>query len=329
MDNMQEEIVFSVERVAPASGISSPVVVVGLPRSGSSFLAHSLSELPEYYVFDDLSLINRPIARKAKNQTLSEADIDELLTFLGWQIRARLRYGLYAIPRIEENDIERLNVALKTAFASHPGTVWDLQEEWIFRLASAENASQWGFKMPRAFLSADDVFSNHQTARMVFIMRQPEDVLASYKNMPMEKGGDGDPRRYHPIFYALYWRLAARSYLKLRQTYKNRILLVRFDEFVQNPVKVTNHIAQFLETEPLQDIEPPKRQNTSYRKGAKIELTGLEFRIVSLICRTEMKKLGFQPKECPPSIAPSDFLDLARSTFVSLRFRLWQSRRRK
>ena len=34
----------------------SPVVVVGLPRSGSSFLSYVISQIDDWYVFDDLYL---------------------------------------------------------------------------------------------------------------------------------------------------------------------------------------------------------------------------------------------------------------------------------
>ncbi|WP_107666876.1 hypothetical protein [Cyanothece sp. BG0011] len=36
-----------------------PVIVVGLPRSGSSFLAHTLSTLKDWYVFDDLMIYQK------------------------------------------------------------------------------------------------------------------------------------------------------------------------------------------------------------------------------------------------------------------------------
>ena len=47
---------FSSQPVTAKDTHSAPVIVVGMPRSGSSFLSHVLSQLPGWYVFDDLYL---------------------------------------------------------------------------------------------------------------------------------------------------------------------------------------------------------------------------------------------------------------------------------
>lgn len=274
------DLVYATMRLWPERSGTMPAIVVGLPRSGTSFLSQALSQLPDYYVFDDLYVITHSAALKAGNSALSSEQLEQLLFFLGWQIRARHRFGSYAMPAVEDERAEDLNDALRESFHKSPGTVLDLQAEWLLRLALAQGARNWGFKMPKAFLKAPQLFEAYDGAQLIFMMRQPEDVLSSYKNMPDDPTGDGNPRRYHPLVYAFYWRFAARSFEKMSQRFRGKVHLVRFHEFVADPLAQTNRLAEVLKTEPIQQLEKPPKPNSSYgSKGSKTArgpLTGLE-----------------------------------------------------
>lgn len=318
-----ERQVFAATRLWPDLSGDTPVIVVGLPRSGTSFLSHALSQLPDYYVFDDLYLITQPAARRAGDAVLSAVQLDKLLYFLGWQIRARHRFGSYAIPAVEDARAEDLNDALRKSFLKRPGTALDLQAEWLLRLAIAQGARNWGFKMPKAFLQAPRLVAAYDGAQLVFMMRQPEDVLASYKNMPTDPTGDGDPRRYHPLVYALYWRLAANSFRKLSIRFPGKTHLVRFHEFVADPLAQTNSLADQIGTAPARQIVKPLNPNSSYRekdtKVARKPLSGLEARLIRHICGRQIEALGFEKRPLPP-LALSDITDLIRSTSTWLVF---------
>lgn len=316
-----EALVFGDTRQWSADAKDAPVVVIGLPRSGTSFLSHVLTQLPDYYVFDDLYLLTQPEAKRAGDGPISESAMEKLLFFLGWQIRARHRFGAYATPAVSEDRAEDLNDALRESFRKDPGNVLELQAEWLTRLARAKGARQWGFKMPKAFLQTDRLFSAYPGVQMICLMRQPEDVLSSYKNMPVEVGGDGDPRRYHPLVYAFYWRLAARSYQKAAKTYPDRVHLVRFHEFIADPLATANQVAAYLGTEPAAEIIQPEKPNSSYKQGKKRPLTGLEARLIRLICGSEIAALGFETRDAP-SFALSDLWDFLRSSLVCSGFHL-------
>ena len=318
-----EADVFGETRLWSPSADEAPVVIIGLPRSGTSFLSHVLTQLPDYYVFDDLYVLTQPAAKKAGNEPLSVSALEELLFFLGWQIRARHRFGLYAIPEVSEERAEDLNDALRETFRKAPGNVLELQAEWLVRLARAKGAGQWGFKMPKAFLQTKRLFEAYPGVKMICLMRQPEDVLSSYKNMPLEVGGDGDPRRYHPLIYAFYWRLAARKCLEAEATYPGRVHMVRFHELIADPLATANEIAALLETEPAAEIHQPEKPNSSYKGGdrKKRPLTGLEARLIRLICGREIERLGFETRESP-AFKLADLADFLRSTFVCAAFHI-------
>ena len=48
--------------IVASRGSGQPLIIVGLPRSGTSFLAHVLSAIDDWYVFDDLYCVQKAMA---------------------------------------------------------------------------------------------------------------------------------------------------------------------------------------------------------------------------------------------------------------------------
>lgn len=297
-----------------------PLIVVGLPRSGSSFLSHILSQLPDWYVFDDLYIHRR--ANELQVQTpLTPEDLEKLVHFMGWQIRARTRFGLYAIPNVTEDEVSDMDAALVQAFTDTPGSWAELQEDWMRRLATRADCTQWGYKMPGAFRQIPALLQHYPQARFMFIMRNPYKVLASYKHMPKDHH-DGDRRRYHPLAYAYYWRMAVRSYLAQRDRLGNRLMLVQFEDLVGTPQETAERIATFLDVPAPAQVHVPEKPNTSFDKPrAAARLTGLETWLVNIIAQRELQALGYAPEK--PAFKLSDMTDFAA---ITGRFGWYQAR---
>lgn len=290
-----------------------PLIVVGLPRSGSSFLSHILSQVPDWYVFDDL-YTQRQAGRLRVKTPMVAKDLGGMMFYLGWQIRARLRFGLYAIPNVTEDEVPAMDAALIQAFTDRPGTWAELQEEWMRRLATRAGCARWGYKMPGAFRQIPQLRDHYPQARFMFIMRNPYKVLASYKHMPATSQ-DGNPRRYHPIAYAIYWRMAVRAYLAYRDTLGDRLTLVQFEDLVGQPQQTATRIADFLGATPPQNVHVPEKPNTSFDAGGKKvsrDLTGLERWILNRVAHKEMAALGYDMQ--PARVRPGDFWDILRVT---------------
>jgi hypothetical protein len=319
MTTAPADIMFKPTRTDPSEFGAAPVVVVGMPRSGSSFMSHLLSQFSDYYVFDDLYTI--PKSRELKlNNPLTAKDLDKILFFLGWQIRARLRFGLYAIPNVKDEEVDVMNNALKQAFLEKPGSVLDLQREWWHRLAARSSARKWGFKLPKAFLYSEELRAQYPDLKVVVLLRQPNDVLASYKFIP-ETSHDGDPGRYHPLFYALYWRLAAKHALRLQRDHPDSTLFIPFHDLTKTPEDVAAKIGTFLDQPTPEKIDLPERPNSSHSgDGQRKEITGLEAWLVNVICGSLIERLGFKRRKA--SIKISDIPDFFRTTVTFVRFRL-------
>lgn len=308
-----------------ASSTEPPLIVVGLPRSGSSFLSHILSQIEDWYVFDDLYLQDKAQEIGAVG-ALRDDHLDQLLHFLGWQIRARLRFGLYAIPRVEEDEIEAMNAALKATFSGQGATWSDLQREWLARLAHRHGCNRWGYKKPKAFRSISMLRQRYPGARFIWLMRHPHDVLASYKHMK-PSSGDGNPDQYHPVAHAIYWRMAANAYFSAKAKLGDDVSLVRFDDLIRSPQEVAFDLADFLGTVRPAKIETPRRSNSSFSGDEKrAAVSGLEAKIINLICWPVASRMGFSQRSAPISLKdPGDFLSrslrFARYRLVNRRFR--------
>lgn len=309
---------FAPVRVARDGVDRKSVIVVGLPRSGSSFLSHVMSQIPDWYVFDDLYL-QRAAQEQGATGPLDAAALDRLLYFLGWQIRARKRHGLYAIPAMEEDEVEPMNAALKSVFDGQGLTWWDLQEEWLVRLAARSACTNWGYKMPGAFRRLDEILDTYPDMKAVFLMRSPDKVLASYKHM-RDDSGDGDSAQYHPVAHAIYWRMAARAWQAAKRRYPDRAMLVRFEDLVADPTATARDLSLFLGAEAPEKVLAPERTNTSYKAGQKRDLTSTELAILRRLCAPEAAALGF-PALPEGGVRPADLADLLGTSARFLAFR--------
>jgi len=141
-------------------------------------------------------------------------------------------------------------------------------------------------------------------------------VLSSFKHV---KGEGHDKKRYHPIIYSLYWRSAVRTYIK----YKNNknIEKILFEDLINNFIDAKISLNQFLDTT-ISNLEINKLgNNSSFKKGKQKEISESEIWLCQIICKNEMKYLGYQPIKADLKL--KDILELLR---VSITFSLFQTK---
>lgn len=303
---------FAETRLARDGQARKSVVVVGLPRSGSSFLSHVLSQIPGWYVFDDL-LFRRQVADVRATVTMSDRKLERLIDFLGWQVWARLKHGQYSVPNADRSEIPGMKAALYATFAGKNLTWLDLQEEWLVRLSARSGCLNWGFKSPHESRHIDELFTAYPDMKAIFIMRAPEKVLASYKHMPVDSG-DGHPDNYHPVTHAYIWKRAADSFAKASARYPGRLMLVRFEELVADPAEVAKAISRFLGTPAPETVSVPPRPNTSFSGGRVMGLTGFEHRLAHAIIGGRRAELGFPEPSGRVPVSAGDLGDLTATT---------------
>jgi len=306
---LRQETIFATEILsADVRNGNAPLILVGLPRSGSSFLSDLISQSGYYYVFDDLYL-----QRRAENlgvsKTVTSEQFEKLLFFLGWQIRARIRFKNYAVPKMLQDDVEPMNSALREAYGDDLPEWYNLQKEWLTRLALLNGCTHWGYNLPGAFLSIDKLQQYYPDANFLFLFRSPERVLASYKHITKDNQ-DGDPRQYHPLVYSLYWKKSVSVYQALKTQFPDNVTYVTFEDIIADPVQKLQDIGLFFGFE-SKNIVKSAGANSSF-SGKRKSLNGLEISLLKVIAGKEIKELDYEiPNE---DIKLSDFLDLIKTT---------------
>jgi hypothetical protein len=272
-----------------------PVVVVGLPRSGSSFLSHSLCQLEDWYVFDDLYPYQRAKAFKIDVAgQMNPKQFKKLLFSLCWQARSQIKYNYdFFSTNCTLEDIDRFEQAMQTTFAEQSVYWSQFLEEWLMRLALHNHRHHWGYKTPQDFTNMDKLTDLFPGIRFIFIMRNPTKMMNSMKNLPMQKGGDGDPRQYHPIVYSLYWKMAYQKVQQFIQAGRAPVQIIKFEDLVKNPEEQAQVIADFLGTTVSTNLSI-EQKNSSFKTTKQQEFTPTESWLCQqLIGNTVLHSAGY------------------------------------
>ncbi len=295
-----------------------PVVIVGLPRSGSSFLAHVTSQLNNWFIFDDLYLYREAKAINAIDNPLTADQLDKLIYFLGWQIRARINFGVFCIPDMTLDEVDQMNYALQETFKNNPVYWHELQNEWMTRLCINQGCQYWGYKAPQDFQLTDILDKAYPGIKYIFLYRDPRKMLRSLKYVRDE---DGKPEQYHPIIYSHYWKKAIQIMEKLRHKIPERLLAISYEGLAKNPQDYAQKIADYLGTSITSQIDI-KQTNSSFKSSSDQRITPTEEKICELITKPYLAQQGYLDEE--GIFRFCDIPDLIKTSFI---FAMYQFRR--
>ncbi len=294
------------------------MIVVGLPRSGSSFLAHLMSQMGDYYIFDDLYVTQQARAIKAKGP-LTPEQFAVLLNYLCWQIRARIRFEEnYFKPQATWDDVDRMEESLKQTYAEIPVTWDELTEEVLTRLARYHGRSQWGYKCPGDFQVMEDLRKTFPDVRFVAIMRDLRKVCSSKKFVPKQ---DGEAGEYHVLAYAIYWRMAYRKIMAFRDGGTAPIHMIRFEDLTSSTEDELARLAAYLDTEVKREVQT-QTVNTSFKGKQRREITPTERWICHRVAAAELAEAGY-----PVDAGRFRFVDLPHLAVQSAVFAMMHARR--
>lgn len=307
---------FSLTSVVKQS--TSPVVVVGLPRSGSTFLSSVLSALDSWYVFDDLYLYQMVKGLQAEG-ILNSEQLQELVERLGWTVRARVKFEQHFLkPQCTWEDVDRMVEAVLETFKEQSLYWHELLEEWLMRLALHHGKTRWGYKTPQDFMHMDLLTKIFPDIRFIFIVRDPLKVMASMKYVNQQ---DGKPQQYHPLAYALYWKMAYEKVHKFINSKKAPVHVVKFEDLVADPHTEAKHLANFLGTTLSSQISN-KGSNTSFASHKRREITKTEAWICEYTAGKTIKLAGYNLQGAYPRLK-----DLPDLLATSTKFLLYQIQR--
>jgi hypothetical protein len=293
-----------------------PVIVVGLPRSGSSYLSHVLSCMDDWFIFDDLYPYQKAASLGISSQdnlAKDSAKLAEYINQLAWQLRAKIKFERnFQVPNITLKDTFEIEEALLETFRNRTSITWyEVLEEWMTRLALHSGKRHWGYKTPQDFMHMDELSDLFPEVKFIYILRDPRKVMSSFKNLPRIKthgSQDGESRQYHPVVYALYWKTAYEKVKDFSRRKRAPIEVVKFEDLIQKPEAVAERLAAFLGTTVSGDVAS-NSVNSSFKSGNFRSLTPTEIMICEKIAGEPMQAEGYQLSHS--SFRIRDLFDLA------------------
>jgi len=262
--------------------------ITGLPRSGTTGLANFLNAQDRVTVLRDYPILLRtaqyllppsvstPLDAKTRNQFVSQAKAESVVA-LG-----------------EEPDITLDGAA----------TAVDLYKRLLTLQAGLEDAII-GNKITASMPVLRHLMQDPEV-KALYILRDIRDVILSGKNRFFQ---------YNPIDAINMWRSEIRQVEELQALYPERILLIRYEDFVQR--HADDALEEFLGLSLQWDIQgfrdrqnPSWRGNSSYQELSSNERAGLytasvcrwrseidsdaDVQIADLVCRKDLKRKGYE-----------------------------------
>ena len=284
--------------MCPVSTANQPVIIVGMPRSGSTLLSRLLNESSELFIVNDFYILQHAEGSGVLKPHLDESEAKRFAYDAFRRMQCRFE-------RKDSNDIEDAleitpsqeaeleDYALSVAVESSRS--WPEILSLIMSKAGDMMGKQhWGYNTPQDYLHIDTLFEVFPDARVVFLLRDPRGMLKSYKNVI--DNGFHKPNRYHPMLQTLGWRTAARVYFKAKQK-GQAVLLVHYEDVIERTNQTLQTIAQFCDVAMPEVDLAQFGNNSSYNmKGAanKKSLCESEKWLCESMARNEMLKLGYE-----------------------------------
>lgn len=246
--------------------INNPVFICGHPKAGTSLLTALLDGHPAVVAYPEETLFFRRFLPKAQGKSRQEKlRLAEkyLIHIFEWNQEAPPEHQ-QNYPDRDYADIsfkEVRNVMVSFLEEDRP-TPTDILNAAVLAYGKVtgiltEKSRLWVEKTPYNALYAETIFSEWTNAKCIHIVRDPRDNFVSYHRK--------QPSWTAKVF-AYNWVRSTRAGIENRDKYgEDRYLILRFEDLLQEPDKVTHQLAAFLDIEWQETLLHPTRVGDRWR----------------------------------------------------------------
>jgi hypothetical protein len=293
-----------------------PLVVIGLPRSGSTYLSHVLSCIEDWFIFDDLYLLRKAVSIDAADGALNRPKFNELNDFMRWQVKARVIFEQNFLSLdLTEQQVDQLHDLIDSLFEQKVFSWSELMGEWLTRIAYYNGSKKWGYKAPQDFMNIALIRDVYPGVKFIHLVRDPRKILSSFKYL---NGEDGSYLQYHPYVYSKYWLMAALTVNQWKQK-GVPIKTVLFEELIKSPAVIAREVADFIGAKMKYGV-PDMGANTSFSGKSSKAISSLEERLCEKITAEALTRYGYKLSSVG-AVSVVDYLELL---WITIRFGSFQ-----
>lgn len=245
--------------------VQNPIIVVGMPRSGTTMMQHLLAAHPDA-MFLPMWMAMRPLP----SPTLAEWEAG------GRPKERRMSNTSMAVINALSPDMERIHpydvdhpvecthlVApsfysnqfggwpvysyLENSIDADPAPAYKVYREYTQFMQATLPGTHWLLKSPGHFLALEHLLEAMPEARVVMLHRDPANVFPSLNCMMLSHHvvmtNHPDGQRMSDMLLRLFHGGAMR-YMQLRERYQDRLIDVLFPDLVADPVGVAQRVAE-------------------------------------------------------------------------------------
>ena len=283
------------------------LVLLGAPRSGTTFIQRELSSYPGVVTTTELHYFSHfasPALRRFEKQVVTLNNLGSAFDRSG-----AMENRAITLPAVMEYD-EFLSFLRKPLDQLCERALRDYDDTSVFMM-----------KNPTDAIFSQDVAAIVPDAHWINVIRSPHDVVKSYRSINGNWGGSWAPKSV--VLGCLLWRMCVLGALQLeeRPNYMN----LRYEDVRGNPTTtlrtVLDHIglddvsqsdgpvpAKWLTStlsERLHgDVGPIEPKNFGDGSVARPKLNAVQAKLVTMLCRDLMARFDYLPEGAPTQLSP-------------------------
>lgn len=244
--------------------VQNPIIVVGMPRSGTTMMQHLLAAHPDA-MFLPMWMAMRPLPpptlaewnaggrpterRSAKtNMAVLNALSPDMERIHPYHVDHPVECTHLVAPSFYSNQFGGWPVYsyLEWSVEADPAPAYQVYREHCQLMQATLPGTHWLLKSPGHWLALEALLEALPEARVVMLHRDPASVFPSLNCMMaahhVVMTDHPDTQRMSDILVRLFQR-GAMQYLELRDRYRERLLDVRFPDLIADPVGIAEQVA--------------------------------------------------------------------------------------